>query len=311
MRKLISFGLSSLILGLIYWQIDTNAIGASIKETSLRILGISLLLLVPIYACQAIRLIKLADDTKTFVFSEVIKLILAAGVLNLVLPSKLGDLTKAYWMANNSERSLPYSIGLVLLERISDLLGLCVWGFLGFFLLAERTPLTLVCGLASLTGSLILGAALFWEKPTRSALNLIIHFAPRWSLQSINRFSDSWSTLHHNLRTKRHQMTTTVMLSIFIWALHLVQIYGFALALQPELPILPTIPLNAYAILVGLLPLTLAGIGTRDGALILLYTSYLSSSQAAALGVFCTLRYVIPALAGLPYFHKFVNRARS
>ena len=53
--------------------------------------------------------------------------------------------------------------------------------------------------------------------------------------------------------------------------------------------------------LAGLLPLTFAGVGTRDAALVLLYQPYFSTPTAVALGILCTLRYLLPAVAGLPF----------
>jgi len=51
------------------------------------------------------------------------------------------------------------------------------------------------------------------------------------------------------------------------------------------------------AIFVGLLPITLAGIGTRDGALVALIAPH---AVAALVGLFSTLRYVVMALLGVP-----------
>jgi uncharacterized membrane protein YbhN (UPF0104 family) len=53
--------------------------------------------------------------------------------------------------------------------------------------------------------------------------------------------------------------------------------------------------------------MTLAGIGTRDAALIYFYLPYFSPASAAALGLYCTLRYVLPALFGLPFVFVFTR----
>ena len=60
------------------------------------------------------------------------------------------------------------------------------------------------------------------------------------------------------------------------------------------------------SLLVGLLPVTFAGIGTRDAAIIVLYQPYFSTEVGAALGLLCTMRYVIPALVGLPYLERYL-----
>ena len=100
-------------------------------------------------------------------------------------------------------------------------------------------------------------------------------------------------------------------MSVVIWFFHLLQIFGFALSINPDLSFLPTVALNIDAVLSGLVPLTFAGIGIRDGALVVLYNGLLSPAGAAALGIFMTSRYAVPALAGLPFFHRYLSAARD
>jgi hypothetical protein len=57
--------------------------------------------------------------------------------------------------------------------------------------------------------------------------------------------------------------------------------------------------------------MTFAGIGTRDAALIFFYQPWVSAAVGAGVGVLCTLRYVIPALLGLPFFGRYVALLRE
>ena len=82
-------------------------------------------------------------------------------------------------------------------------------------------------------------------------------------------------------------------------------------ALNAFAPFLANLALAPLAILAGLLPLTFAGIGTRDAALVFLYRPYFDAPTAAALGLLCTARYILPALAGLPFAGKYFARTQS
>ncbi|NJL29669.1 MAG: UPF0104 family protein, partial [Thermoanaerobaculia bacterium] len=99
--------------------------------------------------------------------------------------------------------------------------------------------------------------------------------------------------------------------SLGLWWLHLVQIWLFTFALGAPVPYLANLALAPLAICAGLLPLTLAGIGTRDAALIFLYRPYLDPATGAALGWLCTARYLVLALAGLPFVHRYLGAVRS
>ena len=69
--------------------------------------------------------------------------------------------------------------------------------------------------------------------------------------------------------------------------------------------------LAPLAILAGLLPLTFAGVGTRDAALVALYAPYFSAATGAALGLLCTSRYFLPAIGGLPFLNQYLSTVKQ
>ena len=75
--------------------------------------------------------------------------------------------------------------------------------------------------------------------------------------------------------------------------------------------VLTTLVLAPLALLVGMLPLTFAGIGTRDAALIYFYAPFFPAVIGAALGLLCTLRTLVPALAGLPFLSRYLAALRA
>ena len=107
------------------------------------------------------------------------------------------------------------------------------------------------------------------------------------------------------------QLLKITFTSVFIWFLHLLQIWFFILALKAWTPFLANLALSPLAILAGLLPLTFAGVGTRDAALILFYQPYFAAPTAAALGLLCTSRYLLPAIGGLPFLGQYLSTVRD
>jgi uncharacterized membrane protein YbhN (UPF0104 family) len=98
--------------------------------------------------------------------------------------------------------------------------------------------------------------------------------------------------------------------SVFLWFLHLLQIWLFILALKAWTPFVTNLGLAPLALLGGLLPLTFAGIGTRDAAIVVFYHPYFGAPTAAALGLLCTARYLLPALGGLPFLGHYLAGLR-
>jgi hypothetical protein len=61
------------------------------------------------------------------------------------------------------------------------------------------------------------------------------------------------------------------------------------------------------SIFIGLLPITIGGVGTRDAALIHLFAPYASPAMMAGIGLLCSLRYVLDSLIGLPFFRAYLS----
>jgi uncharacterized protein (TIRG00374 family) len=117
--------------------------------------------------------------------------------------------------------------------------------------------------------------------------------------------------MHAYFWESKARLAKVTITSVFIWFLHLLQIWMFILALKAWAPFLANLALSPLAILAGLLPLTFAGVGTRDAALVLFYQPYFDAPTAAALGLLCTARYVLPATGGLPFVGQYLPKVRA
>ena len=71
-----------------------------------------------------------------------------------------------------------------------------------------------------------------------------------------------------------------------------------------------SLAITPLVIFAGLIPLTFSGIGARDFAFIYFYAAYFSAATGAALGLLATLRYIIPAIAGIPFFSYYIKKIR-
>jgi hypothetical protein len=122
----------------------------------------------------------------------------------------------------------------------------------------------------------------------------------------------SWSEMHDYFWSSKRRLLTVTITSVFIWFLHLLQIWMFILALRASVPFVTNLALSPLAILAGLLPIpTFGGAGTRDGALVVLYAPYFAAPVALALGLLCTARYLLPAIGGLPFAGEYLARAKT
>jgi glycosyltransferase 2 family protein len=278
-------------------------------------LAISLGMVVPITLATAWRLQQLMPrsgpdstiSTRGLSFTEANRLILAASVLNMVLPSKMGDIAKAYFMRDRGQLDGSLALSLVVFEKACDMLSLLLWCTVGLLLFPRRDLLfgvmTIAIALGLAFGLLMLGSIGF----ARAGFGLGRRLLPGKLAGKIDRMAESWEQMHRYFWSDRRRLLTVTVTSVFIWFLHLLQIWFFIVALRASVPLLTSVALSPLAILAGLLPLTFAGVGTRDAALITFYGPYFPAATGAALGVLCTSRYVMPAIGGLPFLNRYLG----
>jgi uncharacterized protein (TIRG00374 family) len=302
-RKLVTLAISLLILAAIYYKIDIVRLGTVLAHADPFFLFLSLAMVVPLTLFTAWRLQILAPARARLGLAEATRLILVASVLNMVLPSKMGDLAKAWFMRSDDIRG-GVAISLVIFEKAADMLSLLFWCVLGLVFYPRKDAIFWMLT-ATIIAGFVLGILLLGS---RSVADLVFGRVRRLTSGKFGAFETGWREMQSLFWSDRPRMVGVSILSIFIWLLHLLQIWLFVVALRASVPFLANLGLAPLAILIGLLPFTFAGIGTRDAALIVLYRPYFAAPVAAALGLLCTARYVLPALAGLPLLHRYVKK---
>lgn len=311
MKRIISIVVSLIILVIIYWKIDFINLIRVFQNSNIYWMIISLCMVVPITTITAWRLQQLTPKQAQLSFGEANKLILAASVLNMVLPSKMGDIAKAYFMRQQGHLTGSLSLSLVVFEKTCDLLSLLLWCVLGLILYPYKNWLfwlmTVSVGLGLTLGLLLLSS----HKFAQIFFVLSKAISTKKLKIKIQKLQFSWEEMHHYFWRDRANLLKIALTSIFIWFLHLLQIWFFILALKAWTPFLANLALSPLAILAGLLPLTFAGVGTRDAALIAFYQPYFNASTAAALGLLCTSRYLLPAIGGLPFLGQYLTTVRN
>lgn len=166
--------------------------------------------------------------------------------------------------------------------------------------------------LISLAVSLLILAVIYRKIHIQGLLQALQHSGLLWMAISLGMvvpitLITAWDDMHGYFWHDKAQLVKITATSIFLWFLHLLQIWLFILALKAWVPFVAAFALSPLAILAGLLPFTFAGVGTRDAALIMFYRPFFDAPTAAALGLLCTSRYLLPALAGLPFLGQYVS----
>ena len=263
--RLIKLTMAIVVLAVLYRAADWRAVLAVLASLDGLWLAGAFAMFVPQTLVSAWRWQGLAAGIQRISLATALRQTLAASALNLVVPSKLGDLSKAGMLPR---QAMTPAAGLVVVEKGSDVAALLVLLGLGW-LGANSFAVVL------LTGAVIAGAAWGFAAAAvpASGLGRLLGWRQAAGLASA---------------------------SLLLWMLHLAQFDLFLRAAGVHVSATDILSRIPVAIFAGLVPLTLWGIGTRDGALMWLFADVTTPAVMAGVGLLTALRYLVPGVAGIP-----------
>jgi len=289
LARLLALCLGLAILGVLLHTVGWRSLAEVMQAADRRLLGIALLLFVPQVAVMSWRWLLIGGTAQRMTFWTACRMVLAGSSLNVVLPSKMGDLCKGFMVAGREDTGLARGLGMAALDKLMDVMGLAA-------------VLVVAGAFAPKAETWVLG---LWAATTAGVVVLLVlmHWAPlieplprRKVMASLAR------ALNAAFRVRQHRAVWggALVLSLVLWVLHVGQIFIFYRAVGGAAPALAVWSRVPMGIFIGLLPVTVAGIGTRDAAFFVLMSAWDAESVIAWLGLFCTLRYVVMALLGVP-----------
>jgi len=299
-RRVIAAAAVVVSIGLVVWLLSRVNLGEFAKLAKearpgwLVAAGVAVAMLPPLMAWRW-QAVLVAQGAGRLPIRGLMRAVMAANILNTVLPGKAGDLVKAVYVREHT--GLVRGLGGVLLERIVDV------GVLGALGLAGYAVTGFVWGLWA--GLILLGGAL--------AGVAVLRWLPveRWlpgkklrglaeELRSVGR---AWSA-------RPALVAQTVVGSLLVWAL-----CGSVLALLAEAFALPlswggacaVFPLSVMA---GMVPVTLGGLGTRETVMVSLLAGFMPRDGATLLSLgYTVFTYWLLAALSLPVVWSWLRKA--
>jgi len=231
------------------------------------IIGLSLTLprlLIRNYAWQLIQ----REQKINLEFYESLKIYLIGFFYGSFTPGYLGQLMRIPYMKEKT--GVPYGKLFVnsTLEVVIHTISLYGMILLGAFLVIGENPdLFYLCTIAITIMILIL---VFFVKKERGEIlfyGLIKYFIPKKFKHHLNRFVDTFYTDFPQIR----RLMLPLILGIFTWIIIFSQEYMVVIALGLDVPYFYFLLLYPLANLIGFIPITFAGIGTREAVAIFLF----------------------------------------
>lgn len=287
-------------VGIILWllsRIDTFGLILTFKEFPVQDISLFIILIgfTPLVGTLRWLSILKTQPEVDIKFSTALKANMIANVLNSFLPSKSGDLAKGWYL---KKQNLSIGIGTVILERIIDLSNLSLIAFIAGLYSGQKISsivgFSLMILLVSMVG--ILGWFPF-EKIMLSKVSKLTEI-----FLSFRQVIQNWIQHPYN-------MVMTTVFSLLVWLLNSLAVANLIGSINPQVPLARALAIYPLAILSGLVPLTISGLGTRDATFVFLLEPYMSSEAATMISLsYTATAYWLLSCISLPFVLSEIRR---
>lgn len=292
LKNALVLSITVLIFYLLFTKIDFYSVGSVLLSSNPPWLVIALILSLSSVTISAKRwqtlLKKLGYNCQ---YKESFYLTLGALPLTSITPLKMGDAIKAYYLKGKIPSSK--TIGAVVTERTFDILCLTLFSLIGMIFYKKYE-------LASIVFIILVCIAVIFS---------LAHFTFRLPIK--NSWNERIQSLLLLLRLLTRHKTAFCLVffySLLIWFISIAQTLTFFYAVGINVPFLFTMANIPIAIFIGLIPITLGGMGTRDAAIIFLFSEFATPEKLLGAGIlFSFFRYWLLSLLGLPFMRKMMK----
>lgn len=216
----------------------------------------------------------------------------------MIIPGRLGDLVKSYSIKNKVPVSK--SINSIILEKIIDVLSLLILIVIGS-LIIKRYEWGILA-LITILGIFLIGG-LVVPRVNKKLITKLVR------LEKIKKIIEELPDLIKIIRNHKKLYLTTQIVSITNWLATSVMIYYFFIALGVTISFITVVATLPITIFIGLIPITIAGMGTRDAAMIKIFSDFATPSQALGVGIlYSFLNYWLAIIIGLFFLKYFSPR---
>jgi uncharacterized protein (TIRG00374 family) len=239
---------------------------AVLSEGDLRFIAGAVILAIPMVLIKGIRWFVLLDsyDIK-LPFAESTGIYAAGMLFSAITPGRVGDLVKIAILIKKGY-SAAKAIACNILDRLFDVATVLLAGTAGMWYFSAQFASHL--RIINIVGAALLALLVLWVAKRHSVKKIATKLIP-------NRYhsvaGESWNEIAGGFGRDRigHKLLIAVCTVLF-WAIYFSAIYLCGLAVGVNVSFFYVSACAAVAMLLSMLPITVAGVGTRDAVFVLL-----------------------------------------
>ena len=229
----------------------------------------------------------------TLSFKISLETIIVSSMLNIILPARLGEFSKAFYLKKFYDYNYHKTLSIIFIERFFDIIVLLLIMFLWAYLFFSDYNIKVSIIVLSL---LIVMTIVFFNS------KLILRLLKKIPFQFVRVYSQK---IYKNINKLLKTPYTILFYTLIIWLFYLISyIFFFMYSVDFSLNYQDILELFIFSTIALSLPLTPAGIGTFEGAIVLFLTHHGINKENALISA--TLYHIIIFAVDFAMFYIFL-----
>jgi len=265
-------------------KIGLRSVIDNLLNANLKVIFLSVLLIFPISFLQILRWFIISDDKNIAHIYLYVIFYFKSLFYGFITPGKAGTFIRIKYLKDSFDYSTKKATHSVVLDRFSDVISIAIL-FLFGNLLSGKTFVEKISVLALLSLFLVV----FFNN--YHVLNKI--FPKKLNIYITSSFKGN--------KEKALRLVFSFALGLFSWLLIYIQAWLVSIGLEAKVNLTSFLYVAPFSTLVGLIPITIGGFGTRDGVYVAMMKSFgVSSALALSMSLAgYAVNALIPAIIGL------------
>ncbi|MFH1319796.1 MAG: lysylphosphatidylglycerol synthase transmembrane domain-containing protein [Bacteroidota bacterium] len=258
-----------IILVYILYKVNWDQLGKSIAKTDPVLLSIAFILNIPTIWVKSFRWKTLLHWQKHYITNKkAFFYYLCGSYLSFITPGRLGDLSKAFYLKQGGITNLSKGFSSVIADRLHDICLLLLLGLICLIIYVPHSSAQII-GWIGITLTILIPFIFVFFRQIQSFIG---SFFNRFIIRKIPFLSkeNAWDFQNSFRELITWKLWQTSMLTIISYAIFFLQCYFISLSIKIPVSYWEIILIMSFTNFISFLPVSIAGIGTREAALLYL-----------------------------------------
>jgi len=282
-------------------KIDLQAVLSEIQNANIYFLLIAVFLVFIMMLSETIKWFTIARFQNIKIpFSEAFKINMIDNYYGFITPSKVGSVIRAEYLRKYTEGHFGKGLFNFIIDKVMDLSAIIFIAII--FSYNFKDKLDLPIGFFTALFLFFVFGTLFFLKKERSEVILRIIYRKLVPNRFRDQAKSSFESFYDHVPKKRY-FILFFLLNLFNWIINYTLAYSVGLSLGIDLPFIYYLSIFPLATLVSLIPISVAGLGTREATLISLFGLFgIAAAKVFSMSIISLLiAGIIPAIIGASY----------